>query len=152
MFLGRWLGAFCRFPTKWLWARHARTHLLRIIGGMADMMCTLNVRFQDVGYSMDDGTYGPETGILDRLGVTREGLCDDGDVVSTLLLDLYRGRETHDACSDGGCEEWGCFAIGMGSPAPMTTTFFGALDEAMLRDLRGGLRVGLVIRASSGVS
>ena len=71
---------------------------------MADMMCTLEWAISGRCIVNDDGTYGLETGVFDCLWIAREGLCNDGDVVSTLLLDLHRGCETHNTCLDGGCQ------------------------------------------------
>ena len=118
-------------------AWNVRTHLLCVVRGMTDMVCALKGGFQDVEESIIGRTYGPKTGISDRLGIAREGLCDDGDVVSTLLLDLHRCCQTHHTYSDRGCTCRGRspFEIRMCSPAPITTTLFGALGEA-ISDLR----------------
>ena len=144
MFLGRWLEALCLHRPAGLSARNVRTHLLRIIRCVANMMRSLKGRFEGAGESMDGGTYGPETGIRDRLGSPGK--------VSAMMVTLYPPfswiftavvRPTTPVRME--CEGWGCFAIWMGSPAPMTTTLFGALGKAIIRDLRGGRRMELCL-------
>ena len=43
-------------------------------------------------------TYGPKTGILDRLGIGWEALRYDCHIVVAFLLDLYSSSQTDDTC------------------------------------------------------
>ena len=43
-------------------------------------------------------TYGPKTGILDRLGIGWEALRYDRHIVVAFLLDLHSSSQTDDTC------------------------------------------------------